>query len=180
MNEARNARAGAAGVAHPAHDAIVGLGANIGDPAARLSAARQALAALPDTVLMRASSLYRTAPVGYTEQPDFLNAVCWLKTDLAPAALAAALFALEQRLGRVRGALRDGPRVIDLDLLYYEGVESEGPNLRLPHPRLHERAFVLYPWAEILPDFRIPGQGVVRELCAGVEGQRVERLPGAW
>lgn len=161
-------------------DAIVGLGANQGDTVTTLGAARSALAGLAETVLWAYSSLYRTAPVGFQDQPDFLNAICWLKTELGPAALAQELFALEHALGRVRTGLKDGPRVIDLDLLYYEGVVSDAPHLHLPHPRLHERAFVLYPWAEIVPDMVVPSYGVVRELCQRVQGQRAERLAIAW
>lgn len=161
-------------------DVVVGLGANLGDTVSTLSAARRALAVLPGTRLIRASSLYRTAPVGGGVQPDFLNAACWLKTTLAATEWAAAVFALERGLGRVRTGVRDGPRVIDLDLLYYEGVEVAGPELFLPHPRLHERAFVLYPWIEIMPGFTVPGRGALVDLCQRVRGQRAERMEGAW
>lgn len=179
-NRPRSARAGGAGGAQPAVDAIVGLGANLGEAAATLSAARRALAGVPETTLAACSSLYRTAPIGWEHQPDFLNAVCRLETALAPEVLADALFAIERRLGRVRSGLRNGPRAIDIDLLYYEGAVREDPALRLPHPRLQERAFVLYPWAEIMPAFRIPGLGALADLCRRVEGQRVERLEVQW
>ncbi len=161
-------------------DAVVGLGANLGDPLATLSAARAALAVLSETTLVRCSSIYKTAPVGFLDQPDFLNAVCWLKTALTAERLAAELFALEGRLGRVRTDLRNGPRTVDLDLLFYEGVSCARPDLELPHPRLHERAFVLYPWLEIMPGFVLPEHGPLRELCRGVPGQRVERLEAVW
>ncbi|MHB8255056.1 MAG: 2-amino-4-hydroxy-6-hydroxymethyldihydropteridine diphosphokinase [Acidiferrobacter sp.] len=180
MARARSVAGASGGVEPQVVDAVIGLGANLGDTQATLTSARLALQGLPETVLVRSSSLYRTAPVGFAEQPDFLNAVCWLKTGLSAPALAAELFALERALGRVRTALRDGPRVIDLDLLYYEGVMGGDPELHLPHPRLHERAFVLYPWAEIMPDFWVPGLGALSDLCARVRGQRAERLHLVW
>lgn len=161
-------------------DVVVGLGANLGDPLATLSAARSALGALNETTLVRCSSVYKTAPVGFLEQPDFLNAVCWLKTALTAECLASELFALEQRSGRVRSAPRNGPRTLDLDLLFYEGVTRADPHLELPHPRLHERAFVLYPWLEIMPGFVLPGHGSLKELCSGLPAQRVERLETVW
>lgn len=180
MGKPRSGRAGDAGDALPAAEAVVGLGANEGETIAALAAARHALAALPDTTLAAASSLYRTAPIGREDQPDFLNGVCLLKTRLAPEVLAQALFDLERTLGRVRTGVRNGPRVIDIDLLYYEGVVRDEPALTLPHPRLHERAFVLYPWAEIMPGFRIPGRGALSDLCRVVQDQRVERLETKW
>ena len=164
----------------PAVDAIVGLGGNLGDTAATLSAAREALSGLPQTTLVAASSLYQTAAIGGQRQPDYLNAVCRLQTALTPEGLADALFAIEKRLGRVRTGVRNEPRAIDIDLLYYEGVIREDPALRLPHPRLQERAFVLYPWVEIMPDFRIPGLGALAELGQVVRDQRVERLDRQW
>ena len=164
----------------PAVDAIVGLGGNLGETAAILGRARQALSGLPQTILVAASSLYRTAPIGGQRQPDYLNAVCRLQTALTPEGLADALFAIERRLGRVRTGVRNEPRAIDIDLLYYEGVIREDPTLRLPHPRLQERAFVLYPWREIMPDFRIPGLGALADLGQAVCDQRVERLDRQW
>ncbi len=180
MGKPRSGRAGDAGGAPRALEAVVGLGANEGDTISALSAARRALAGLPATTLAASSSLYQTAPIGWEDQPDFLNAVCLLRTGLAPELLAEALFDLERVLGRVRTGVRNGPRAIDIDLLYYEGVVRDGPALTLPHPRLHERAFVLYPWAEIMPGFRIPGLGTLDDLCLGVQGQKVERLETKW
>ena len=164
----------------PAVDAIVGLGGNLADTAATLSAAREAISGLPQTTLVAASSLYQTAAIGGQRQPDYLNAVCRLQTALTPEGLADALFAIEKRLGRVRTGVRNEPRAIDIDLLYYEGVIREDPALRLPHPRLQERAFVLYPWVEIMPDFRIPGPGALADLGQAVRDQRVERLDRQW
>jgi len=164
----------------PAADVVVGLGANLGETTQSLAAARAGLVAFPQTVLVRCSSLYRTAPMGHEDQPDFLNAVCWFKTRLAPATFAQALFALEEALGRVRTGIANGPRLIDLDLLYYEGVTLSTPDLKLPHPRLHERAFVLYPWVEVMPEFTVPGYGALTDLCRRVRGQRVLRLETVW
>lgn len=178
--KAKSGHADGAGAGRPAVDAVVGLGANLGDTVAALTAAREALAALPATLLVKASSLYRTAPVGYSDQPDFLNAVCWFKTGLGPWAFAEAVFALERDLGRVRTGVRNGPRVIDIDLLYFGGACEPGPILQLPHPRFHERAFVLYPWREIMPDFGVPGVGRIADLCAAVQDQRTERLEMRW
>ena len=164
----------------PAVDAIVGLGGNLGETAATLSAARRALSGLAQTTLVAASSLYRTAPIGGRQQPDYLNAVCRLQTALTPEGLADGLFAIERRLGRVRTGVRNEPRAIDVDLLYYEGVTQKDPALSLPHPRLQERAFVLYPWMEIMPDFRIPGLGALADLARAVRDQQVERLDRRW
>ncbi len=164
----------------PAVDAVVGLGGNLGETAATLSAARQALSDLAQTTLVAASSLYRTAPIGGQRQPDYLNAVCRLRTALTPEGLADGLFAIERRLGRVRTGVRNEPRAIDVDLLYYEGVTQTDPVLSLPHPRLQERAFVLYPWMEIMPDFCIPGLGALADLARAVRDQQVERLDRRW
>lgn len=128
--------------------AFLSLGANLGDRGGFLARARVGLAALPGTTLAAASRVYETAPQGYAEQPAFLNQVVCLETRLAPAELLAAAQRLETAAGRVRG-VRFGPRTLDIDILLYEGVESADPDLTLPHPRLHERAFVLVPLAEL-------------------------------
>ena len=138
--------------------AYVGIGTNLGDRAAHVAQALQALAAEPAIEFVKASSLYETAPVGKTDQPDFLNAVAALRTSLPPRALLDALLHIENRMGRVRN-LRWGPRVIDLDLLLYGDAQIQTPGLTIPHPRLRERAFVLIPLAEIAPDLRLPGDG---------------------
>lgn len=155
--------------------AFVGLGANLGDPARQLEQALDAIGRLPGTRLVRSSSLYRTAPVGYAAQPDFLNAVAEIETALAPRALLEALRAIETQAGRVR-AFANGPRVLDLDLLLYDDSVLREPGLELPHPRMHERAFVLAPLVEIAPQAEIPGHGRAATLLARVAGQRVERL----
>ncbi len=155
--------------------AFVALGANLGDPASTVRAAFAALANLPYSRVARTSSLYRTAPVGITAQPDFINAVAALETQLAPEALLDALLDVEQRFGRIRGE-KNGPRSIDLDLLLYDDLELELPRLTLPHPRLHLRAFVLLPLAEIAPDLRLPQRGSVAAWLPAVANQGIARL----
>lgn len=160
-----------------AQRAYVGLGSNLDDPAAQVESALAELDRLSGTRLVRRSALYRTRPVGYAEQPDFVNAVAELETALEPEALLRALLALEQAHGRVRG-IRNGPRTLDLDLLLYGGCTRRSADLTLPHPRLHERAFVLVPLHEIAPDARVPGRGSVSALLADVDTQGVARCEG--
>jgi 2-amino-4-hydroxy-6-hydroxymethyldihydropteridine diphosphokinase len=155
--------------------AYVALGANLGDPAATVRAAFAALANLPESRVARSSSLYRTAPVGIKEQPEFVNAVAELETALAPEALLDQLLEIEQRFGRIR-AERNGPRTLDLDLLLYDNQVVELPRLTLPHPRLHLRAFVLQPLAEIAPALAIPGRGTVAAWLPAVANQGIVRL----
>ncbi len=155
--------------------AYVALGANLGNPAATVRAAFAALANLPESRVVRTSSLYRTAPVGITEQPEFINAVAELQTTLAPEALLDALLEIEQRFGRVR-AERNGPRTLDLDVLLYENQPVNLPRLTLPHPRLHLRAFVLYPLAEIAPAISLPGRGSITAWLPAVANQGIVRL----
>lgn len=157
--------------------AFVALGANLGDAAATLRGAVEALAALAQTRLVACSSLYRSAPVD-AAGPDFVNAVAELETALDPAALLDALQAIEQRFGRVRGE-RNAPRTLDLDLLLHGDAVLDTARLRLPHPRLHRRAFVLVPLAEIAPGLHLPGLGGVQRFLPGVADQAVERLPGS-
>ena len=157
--------------------AYIALGSNLDEPMRQVQSARRALAELSQTELLKCSSLYRTAPVGNTAQPDFINAVCSVRTQLAPEALLAALFAIERAHGRVRTADNaGGPRRLDLDLLLYEGATLNTATLTLPHPRLHERAFVLYPLAEIAPTCEIPGRGAAAVLQRNCAGQAIERL----
>ena len=155
--------------------AYVALGANLGDPVATVNAALAALAALPQTCLSASSALYRTAPVGITEQPEFINAAARLETTLAPEALLDALLDIEQRFGRIR-AERNGPRSLDLDVLLYDAQVIATPRLSLPHPRLHLRAFVLYPLADIAPDLVIPGRGTLAAWLPAVANQGIVRL----
>jgi 2-amino-4-hydroxy-6-hydroxymethyldihydropteridine diphosphokinase len=156
--------------------AFVGIGANLGDPVAQVRGAIAALGRLPVTRLLAASSLYRTAPVGYLDQPEFVNAAVLLDTGLAPRALLAALREIEAEAGRAR-TFKDAPRVLDLDLLLYGGEAIDEPGLAVPHPRLHERAFALAPVVEIDPDCVIPGRGPARDWLARAAGQRVEKIP---
>lgn len=135
-----------------------------------------AIASLSDTVLECASSLYRSAPLGFTAQPEFLNAAACLRTALEPETLLAALLRIEQSHGRTRAGPKGGPRTLDLDLLLYDGLVCDTAELVLPHPRLHERAFVLYPLGELCPRLVVPGRGRVGELLRICAGQRVERL----
>jgi len=155
--------------------AYVALGANLGDPASTVRAAFGALANLPESRITRSSSLYRTAPVGIAEQPDFINAVVALATTLAPEALLNELFELETRFGRQR-AEKNGPRTLDLDLLLYNDIFLDLPRLILPHPRLHLRAFVLQPLAEIAPTLIIPGRGSITAWLPAVANQGIVRL----
>ena len=159
--------------------AYVALGANLGDPVATVHAALEALRGIDGANFIAASSLYRSAPVGLRDQPDFINAVAALMVNPAvlPApTFLAALFAIEATFGRVR-SIRNAPRTLDLDLLLYGTERHDSPGLTLPHPRLAERAFVLAPLAEIAPDLVIDGHGRVTDLLSGVAGQRLERLP---
>ena len=153
---------------------FVGLGANLGDARATLEAALAALAALPDTRLMARSGYYRTAPVD-AGGPDYLNAVAELRSGLAPEALLDALQAIEQQHGRER-PYRNAPRTLDLDLLLVGALRLDTPRLTLPHPRLHQRAFVLAPLAELAPELAIDGLGDVSTLLAACADQRIERL----
>ncbi|MEO7152150.1 MAG: 2-amino-4-hydroxy-6-hydroxymethyldihydropteridine diphosphokinase [Burkholderiaceae bacterium] len=155
-------------------DAYVGVGANLGDAVATLRAALRQLDRLPASRLVARSSLYRSAPID-AAGPDYVNAVAWLRTGLDPQALLAHLQRIEQAHGRVRTG-PNAPRTLDLDLLLHGDTRGETPTLTLPHPRLHRRAFVLVPLAEVAPDLRLPGLGPLRDLLAGVAGQRIERL----
>lgn len=156
--------------------AYIGLGSNLGEPAARLRSGVAALRQLAWTTVEICSSLYRTAAVGLREQPDFVNAVCRLQTGLAPETLMRNLLEIEHAHGRVRAGDKGGPRTLDLDILLYGDQVIHTDELTVPHPRLHERAFVLYPLHEIQPELIIPGRGALRDLLAGCSGQRVERL----
>lgn len=155
--------------------AVVGLGANLGDPPGQLREAIAAIGRLPATTLAAVSSFYRSAPLGYVDQPDFINAAVAIDTALEPAALLAALRAIEAAAGR-RRSFANAPRPLDLDLLLYGDREIDEPGLTVPHPRLHERAFALAPLVEIEPDAAIPGRGRAAELLAALVDQRVERL----
>ncbi|HVY07045.1 MAG TPA: 2-amino-4-hydroxy-6-hydroxymethyldihydropteridine diphosphokinase [Burkholderiales bacterium] len=155
--------------------AFVAIGANLEDPERQVVRAIRELAEIDRTRVVAASSLYRTAPVGYADQPDFINAVAKLETALAPEALMDELHAIENRHGR-RRSVRNAPRTLDLDLLTYDDLVLDGENLTLPHPRLHERAFVLVPLAEIAPDAQVPGRERASQLLARVDRSGVEKI----
>ena len=156
------------------HTIYLGLGSNLDDRQRNLERALQALA--PSVHLIAASPLYETAPWGYEHQPSFLNQVAQAETSLLPLDLLKYLKDIEARLGR-QPTIRYGPRLIDLDLLLYDDLLLEAPGLQIPHPRMHERAFVLAPLADLAPDLVHPVLGrTVRDLLAGLDQSGVVRL----
>ena len=155
--------------------AYVGLGSNLGDARAHVLRAFEDLARLPETRLEARSALYRSAPLDAPGQADYVNAAAGVDTELSAAQLLAALQDIEQRYGRER-PYANAPRTLDLDLLLYDEAAFASAMLTLPHPRMHERAFVLAPLAELDPRLEVPGRGSVRELLARCAGQRVARL----
>jgi 2-amino-4-hydroxy-6-hydroxymethyldihydropteridine diphosphokinase len=158
--------------------AFIALGANLNRPERQVAQAIDEIGAAAGLRVVARSSLYRTAPVGYLDQPDFVNAVIAVETDLTPRALLDALLAIERAHGRER-QFPNAPRTLDLDILLYDGVQLHEPGLTIPHPRMHERAFVLQPLAEIAPDLVLPAHGPVAELARRVDGAGIARLPGA-
>jgi 2-amino-4-hydroxy-6-hydroxymethyldihydropteridine diphosphokinase len=141
--------------------ALIALGSNLQQPEQQVSKAIQVLAETPGLHLLKASSLYATAPVGYDNQPDFINAVIQVSTEIPAPELMQLLLSVEQTFGRER-PFPNAPRILDLDLLDYDGLQMATDLLTLPHPRMHERGFVILPLAEIVPDFVLPqGQTVV-------------------
>ena len=155
--------------------AFIGIGANLADPEANVRRAIGALAAAAETRVVATSSLYRTAPVGRLDQPDFVNAVIELETGLEPEALLDQLLSIENEFGRERST-RNAPRTLDLDLLIYGDRFCETERLTLPHPRMSERAFVLVPLVEIAADIRIGALGTADELLAAISTDGVERI----
>jgi len=155
--------------------AYVGLGSNLDGPREHVLRALDELARLPDTRVVRHSGLYRSAPLAHAAQPDFINAVAQLETTLDPRRLLDELSAIEARHGRER-PFPNAPRTLDLDLLLYGQTTLVTPDLTLPHPRMHERAFVLEPLAELAPRALIPGHGRVKALLGDCRGQRIERI----
>jgi 2-amino-4-hydroxy-6-hydroxymethyldihydropteridine diphosphokinase len=152
----------------PVERAFVGLGANLGDRERAIREALRLLDADEDVTVAAVSTLGDTDPVGVVDQPRFLNGVAALDTELVPRALLDLLLSVERELGRVRGE-RWGPRTIDLDLLLYGNAVVDEPGLTLPHPRLHERRFVLEPLSELAPELEVPGRGTVADLLAGLD-----------
>lgn len=155
--------------------AFIGLGSNLNDPRGQVRHAMAALADLPRSRLLAQSSLWRSAPVGYLDQPDFINAVAKLETELAPRELLDALLALEHDNGRTR-EFRNAPRTLDLDLLLYGDLQHHEHGLTVPHPQMHLRAFVLQPLLEIEPGCMIPGVGPAAEALKQCAGQDLEQL----
>jgi 2-amino-4-hydroxy-6-hydroxymethyldihydropteridine diphosphokinase len=149
--------------------AYVGLGSNLGDRRATLMHALELLGERPEIEIVAVSSFRETDPVGYLDQPRFLNAAVAIETILPADQLLAALLDVERELGRTREGPRYGPRIVDLDLLLLDGVTIDEPGLTVPHPRLHERAFALVPLAELEPSLVVPGQGPVSELLLRLE-----------
>jgi len=160
----------------PPVTAFVALGSNLDDPVAQVRAGVLALASLPQTRLICTSSLYRNPPVGYREQPDFVNAVARIETRLAPRALLEALLAIEHSRGRVR-EFANAPRTLDLDIVLYGDQVVREPGLTIPHPRMLERAFVLLPLAEIAPAAIIPGYGPVANLASRMDAAGMVKVP---
>jgi len=158
--------------------AVLAVGSNLGDRLGTLQACVAAIEALPDTDVLAVSPVYETDPVGGPAQPDYLNAVLVVRTGLKPRELLAAANRIEADLGRAR-AERFGPRTLDVDIISYAGQVSDDPVLTLPHPRAHERAFVLAPWHDIDPRAALPGRGPVADLLAGLDGRGVRRVPDA-
>ncbi|MBV9190944.1 MAG: 2-amino-4-hydroxy-6-hydroxymethyldihydropteridine diphosphokinase [Betaproteobacteria bacterium] len=155
--------------------AYIGIGSNLEDPRAQVLRAFDELAQLPDTRMTARSSLYRTAPIGHAAQPDFINAVAAVDTQLSAEHLLRELHAVEVRHRRER-SFPNAPRSLDLDLLLYGDAQIDKPGLTVPHPRMHERAFVLQPLLEIAPQVQIPERGAARQCLAASVGQKIERI----
>jgi 2-amino-4-hydroxy-6-hydroxymethyldihydropteridine diphosphokinase len=161
----------------PLVSAFIALGSNLDDPVAQIRSALSTLAAMLETRLVRHSSLYRSRPVGYLDQPEFVNAVAEIRTRLAPRELLDQILAVESNQGRIRD-FPNAPRPLDLDILLYGGYVVNEPGLTIPHPRMLDRAFVLVPLAEIAPDAVVPGVGRVSGLARKVDSSGLVKLPG--
>jgi 2-amino-4-hydroxy-6-hydroxymethyldihydropteridine diphosphokinase len=156
--------------------AVLALGANLGDARGAVRGAMDALAALPGITVVARSSLYETDPVGGPEQPRFVNAVVIIETTLDPYALLAAAHVIESQWQRTRD-VHWGPRTLDIDVISYEGVQQDVPDLTLPHPRAADRGFVLLPWLEIDPNASLTEHGDVADLLAALDVSDIERIP---
>jgi len=155
--------------------AYVGLGSNLQDPRRQIQSALAELDGMPHTRVVRQSSLYRTAPIGHAGQPDFVNAVAQLETGLPAERLLAELQDIEMRHGRER-SFANAPRTLDLDILLFGDLVLKSPTLTLPHPRMHERAFVLKPLYEVAPHASIPGIGAVKACLEKTAEQKTEKI----
>jgi 2-amino-4-hydroxy-6-hydroxymethyldihydropteridine diphosphokinase len=158
--------------------AVLSVGANLGDRLGTLQGCVLVIARLPDTDVLAISPVYETAPVGGPAQPDYLNAVLEVATGLPPRDLLEATRLIEADFGRIR-AERFGPRTLDIDIISYAGQVSDDSVLTLPHPRAHERAFVLAPWHDIDPAAELPGRGAVTQLLATLDRDGMRQVPGA-
>jgi 2-amino-4-hydroxy-6-hydroxymethyldihydropteridine diphosphokinase len=158
--------------------AFIGLGSNLQEPLKQLERAFTDLANLPDTLLLQKSSLYRSAPLGCVDQPDFVNAVAKIKTSMSPQALLQSLLQIEHMHGRER-SFRNAPRTLDLDVLLYDDMQLHEHGLTIPHPQMHLRAFVLQPLLEIASGIVIPGVGSAESALANCTGQVLEKLSDA-
>jgi 2-amino-4-hydroxy-6-hydroxymethyldihydropteridine diphosphokinase len=155
--------------------AYVGIGSNLDQPRNHVCLAFEDLARIPDTSVVKRSSLYRSGPLGFADQPDFVNAVAEIETSLPASRLLAELKAIETRHGR-RRSFRNAPRPLDLDLLLYGELTMSLAHLTLPHPRMHERAFVLKPLYEVAPHASIPGLGAVKDYLEKTIDQKAEKI----
>jgi 2-amino-4-hydroxy-6-hydroxymethyldihydropteridine diphosphokinase len=159
--------------------AYVGLGSNLAGPRKQVETALEMLSGLPRTHLLARSKLYATEPWGHRDQPPFVNAVAALDTQLSARELLDALLSIERQAGRERNGERWGPRILDLDILVFGDARIDEPALHVPHPRLHERAFVLVPLAEIAPLLEIPGAGRVVDLLSKIDASTCAALESA-
>lgn len=157
------------------HIAFIGLGSNLDEPCAQLQRAFIELDKLPNTRLLKHSSLYQSAPIGYLDQPNFVNAVAQIATTLTPQALLQGLLQIEHSHGRER-TFRNAPRTLDLDLLLYDDVKLHEHGLTIPHPQMHLRAFVLQPLLEIAPGCDIPAIGSAEHALLVCQHQELDRL----
>lgn len=155
---------------------FIGIGSNLSDPERQVSTAIEQLKQIPQSAFCLASSLYQSRPMGPQEQPDYINAVAMIQTSLGSLALLDVLQKIEQEHGRVRTGQHWGPRTLDLDILLYGDKVIDSPRLTVPHPGLHERAFVLYPLYEIKPDLKIPNLGKLSQLLANCPQDGLEKI----
>ena len=154
----------------------IGIGSNLGNPEAQVQSALQFIGKIPQSQICKVSSLYLSKPMGPQDQPDYVNAVVSLKTGLEPLALLGELQKIETGHGRVRKGERWGPRTLDLDILLYGEKTLNLPRLTVPHPGLHERAFVLYPLQDINPELIIPTKGSLQELLKACSGDDLKKI----
>ena len=155
--------------------AYVGIGSNLDEPLKQVNDAFDELEQIPHSRVVKRSSLYKSTPVGFAQQPDFVNAVAQLETGISADRLLGELQAIEARHGRQR-SFANAPRTLDLDLLLFENLALKTERLTVPHPRMHERAFVLKPLLELSRNIEIPGKGAASELLKDCKDQKVERI----